>query len=44
MHLYPLRMVLVTVPAHETSLANEHFYSTLLGRGEYIKRVLPVCL
>ena len=30
----------VTVPVHETSLANQHFYSTLLG----MQRVLSVCL
>ena len=27
-------LVLVTVPVHETSLANQHFYCTLLGRRE----------
>ena len=27
--------VLATVPAHETSLANQHFYSMLLGRGMF---------
>ena len=27
-------LVLATVPIHETSLANQHFYSTLLGRRE----------
>ena len=33
-------LVLATVPVHETSLANQHFYSTLLSRGEgYVKRV-----
>ena len=26
-------LVLATVPVHETSLANQYFYSTLLGRG-----------
>ena len=31
-------LVLATVPVHETSLANQHFYSTLLGRGRrYVK-------
>ena len=46
MQLYALKMlVLATVPVHETSLANQHFYSTLLGRGRgYVKRVLSVGL
>ena len=29
-------LVLATVPVHETSLANQHFYSTVLGRGERV--------
>ena len=34
-----------TVPVHETSLANQHFYSTLLGRREGVcKRVRSVRL
>ena len=34
-------LVLATVPVHETSLANQHFYSTLLGRREgYVKSML----
>ena len=38
-------LVLATVPVHETSLANQKFYSMLLGRREGIcKRVLSVCL
>ena len=37
-------LVLATVPAHETSLTNQHFYITLLGRGEGLcKRVLTPC-
>ena len=36
-------LVLDTVPVHETSLANQHFYSTLLGRGKgHVIRVLFV--
>ena len=31
-------LVLATVLIHETSLANQHFYSTRLGRGRgYVK-------
>ena len=34
-------LVLATVPVHETSLANQNFHSTLLGRREGVcKRVL----
>ena len=29
-------LVLATVPMHETSLANQHFYSTLLGKRERV--------
>ena len=37
-------LALSTVPLHETSLANQHFYSTLLGRRErYVKRVATLC-
>ena len=28
-------LVSASVPVHETSLANQHFYSALLGRREY---------
>ena len=38
-------LVLATVNVHETSLANQHFYSTLLGRREgYVKGVRSVRL
>ena len=36
-------LVLATVPVFEASLANQHFYSTILGRG-YIKRVATLCM
>ena len=38
-------LILATIPVHETSLANQHFYSTLLGRREGVcKRVRSVRL
>ena len=38
-------LILATIPVHKTSLANQHFYSTLLGGGRgYIKRVRSVHL
>ena len=33
-------LVLATVPVHETSLANQHFYSMLLGEGVCKKNTL----
>ena len=37
-----IMLVLASVPVHETNLANQYFYSTLLGRREGIckKRTL----
>ena len=38
-------LVLATIPVHETSLANQHFYSILFRRRKgYVKRVLSVRL
>ena len=37
-------LVLATVPVHETSLANQHFYSTLLGRGEGVCKKSTLCM
>ena len=36
-------LVLATVPVHETSLANQHFYSTLLGRREGVCKKSTLC-
>ena len=30
-------LVLATIPVHEPTLANQHFYSTLLGEGGVCK-------
>ena len=37
-------LVLATVPVHETSLANQHFYSTLLGRREGVCKKSTFCM
>ena len=36
-------LVLDTVPIHEVSLANQHFYSTLLGRREGVCQKSTLC-
>ena len=36
-------LILTTVPVHETSLANQHFYSTLLGREEGVCKKSTLC-
>ena len=36
-------LVLATVPVHETSLANQNFYSTLLGRREGVCKKSTLC-
>ena len=36
-------LVLATVPVHETSLANQHFYSMLLGRREGVRKKSTLC-
>ena len=36
-------LVLATVPVHETSLANQHFYSMLLGRREGVHKKSTLC-
>ena len=36
-------LVLATVPVHEISLANQHFYSTLLGRREGVCKKRTLC-
>ena len=36
-------LVLATIPVHETSLANQHFYSTLLSRGEEVCKKSTLC-
>ena len=36
-------LVLATVPVHETSLVNQHFYSTLLGRREGVCKKSTFC-
>ena len=37
-------LVLATVPVHETNLANQHFYSTLLGRREGVCKKSALCM
>ena len=39
-------LILATVPVHETSLANQHFYSTHMGRREGVckKSMLCTCM
>ena len=37
-------LVLATVPVNETSLANQHFYSTLLGRREGVCKKSILCM
>ena len=36
-------LVSATVPVHETSLGNQHFYSTLLGRREGVCKKSTLC-
>ena len=36
-------LVLATVPVHETSLANQHFNNTLLGRREGVCKKNTLC-
>ena len=36
-------LVLATVPVHETSLVNQHFYSMLLGRREGVCKKSTLC-
>ena len=36
-------LVLATVPVHEISLANQHFYSTLLWRREGVCKKSTLC-
>ena len=36
-------LILATIPVHETSLANQHFYSTLLGRREEVHKKSMLC-
>ena len=36
-------LVLDTAPVHKTSLANQHFYSTLLGRREGVCKKNTIC-
>ena len=36
-------LVLASVSVHETSLANQHFYSTLLGRREGVCKKSTLC-
>ena len=36
-------LVLATTPVYETSLANQHFYSTLLGRREGVYKKSMLC-
>ena len=36
-------LVLATINVHETSLANQHFYSTLLGRREGVCKKSTLC-
>ena len=36
-------LVLATVPVHETTLANQHYYSILLGRREGICKKSTLC-
>ena len=36
-------LVLATVPVHETSLGNQHFYSKLLGRREGVCKKSTLC-
>ena len=36
-------LVLASVPVHETSLANQHFYNMLLGRREGVCKKSTLC-
>ena len=36
-------LILATVPVHETSLANQHFCSALLGRREGVWKKSTLC-
>ena len=37
-------LVLASVPVHKTSLANQHFNSTLLGRREGVSKKSTLCM
>ena len=37
-------LILATVPVYETSLANQHFCSTLLGRREGVRKKSTLCM
>ena len=39
-----IMLVLATVPVHETSLANQHFYSMILGRRERVCKKSTLCM
>ena len=37
-------LILATVLVHETSLANQYFYSTFLGRREGVRKKSMLCM